>query len=229
MNMPDFCRWSAAVALVLVSFVQSALAKGGNEKGEGASTAATFFQTTNMWTVHLRFTPEAWKAMEPNPSENPAPPVNGPEGPNLLGHDGGKNGLSAARGIDFKYVHADLEVGTNQLMDVAVRLKGNSSYMQVGKARKYSFKVDLNEFVKGQKLGSLTKLNFHNNVADPSWMNEVLSYQLYRDAGVPAPRTAYAKVYVTVPGEHDRTYLGLYAMVEDVDRSFAWDHFGSKK
>ncbi|MDB6029894.1 MAG: hypothetical protein JWM16_232 [Verrucomicrobiales bacterium] len=228
MNMPENCRWSAAAALVLGLMIQNAAAKGGTDKAGNAFTAATYFQTTNVWTVHLRFTADAWKAMQPEDSGN-HPPMAGPEGPNLLGHNGGKNGLSAARGIEFKYVHADLELGTNRLKDVAVRLKGNSSFMQVGKARKYSFKVDLNEFVKGQKIGSLTKLNFHNNVADPSWMNEVLSYQLYRDAGVPAPKTAYAKVYVTVPGEHDRTYLGLYSMVEDVDRSFAWDHFGSKK
>ena len=47
-------------------------------------------------------------------------------------------------------------------------------------------------------------------------MNEVLSHRLFRDAGVPAARTAYAKVYVTVPGKHDRQYLGLYSLVEDV-------------
>ena len=30
-------------------------------------------------------------------------------------------------------------------------------------------------------------------------MNEVLAFRLYRDAGVPAPRTAYAQVYVSIP------------------------------
>jgi spore coat protein H len=137
--------------------------------------------------------------------------------------------IPSTKAEEPKYVHADLEMGTSRFKDVAVRLKGNISYSPTAKAQKPSFKVDLNEFVKGQKLGSLTKLNFHNNAADPSWMNEVLSYQLYRDAGVPAPRTAYAKIYVTVPGEHNRTYLGLYSMVEDVDKPFATEHFGSKK
>ena len=54
-------------------------------------------------------------------------------------------------------------------------------------------KIDLNEYVKGQKLAGITKLNLHSNVTDASWMNEVLSHRLYRDAGVPAPRTAYAR------------------------------------
>ncbi|HUR46852.1 MAG TPA: CotH kinase family protein [Candidatus Saccharimonadales bacterium] len=184
---------------------------------------AAVLQTTNVWVVHFRFTSEAWKTLQPET------PPQLPDDPHLRGANGTRNGFLPVSEIDFKYVRADLEVGTNQLQTVAVRLKGNSSFIQSEKSLKHSIKVDLNEFVKGQKFGTMTKLNFHNCVTDPSWMNEVLSYQLYRDAGVPAPRTAYAKVYVTVPGEHDRTYLGLYAMVEDVDRPFAAEHFGSKK
>jgi len=193
------------------------------------SGVASVLQTTNIWVVHFHFTSEAWKTLQPEPPVDGPLPARGPEGPQLTGGDGRRNGLSGAQGLDFKYVRADLEIGTNEMKTVAVRLKGNSSFMQSEKSLKHSIKVDLNEFVKGQKFGTMTKLNFHNSVADPSWMNEVLSYQLYRDAGVPAPRTAYAKVYVTVPGEHNRTYLGLYGMVEDVDRPFASDHFGSKK
>jgi hypothetical protein len=60
-------------------------------------------------------------------------------------------------------------------------------------------------------------------------MNEVLSHRLFRDAGVPAPRTAYARVYATVPGKYDRQYLGLYSLVEDVDKTFAEENFGVKK
>ena len=48
-------------------------------------------------------------------------------------------------------------------------------------------------------------------------MNEVLAYRLYRDAGVPAPRTSYVRVSITVPGLYDRAYTGLYILVENVD------------
>ena len=60
-------------------------------------------------------------------------------------------------------------------------------------------------------------------------MNEVLSHKLFRDAGVPAPRTAYARVDVSVPGKYQREYLGLYSLVENVDNRFARDRFGTKK
>ena len=39
-----------------------------------------------------------------------------------------------------------------------------------------------------------------------------------RAAGVPAPRTAYAEVTLTVPGKFDREYLGLYTVIEQVDK-----------
>jgi spore coat protein CotH len=58
-------------------------------------------------------------------------------------------------------------------------------------------------------------------------MNEVLSHRLFRDAGVPAAGTSYARVYVTVSGKLDRQYLGLYSVVENVDKTFARTHFGT--
>ncbi|RYD72737.1 MAG: hypothetical protein EOP84_22665, partial [Verrucomicrobiaceae bacterium] len=86
-----------------------------------------------------------------------------------------------------------------------------------------------NKYVKGQKLAGLTTLNLHSNTTDPALMNEVLAYRLYRDAGVPAPRTAYTRVFVTVPGKHKRQYLGLYTVVEDINKTFETAHFGTKK
>jgi hypothetical protein len=90
-------------------------------------------------------------------------------------------------------------------------------------------KLDLNQFVKGQKLAGMSQLNLHNSVRDPSGMNEAIAYRLFREGGVRAPRTAYAKVYVTVPGKHDRRYFGLYNLVEDVGSAFAEEHFATKK
>ena len=150
-------------------------------------------------------------------------------GPPLQASEGHRNGLAGASGIDFKYVHADLEFEGQMFRDVAVRYKGNGTFMESRGSLKRSLKIDLNKYVKGQKLAGQTKLNLHNNVTDASWMNEVLSYKLFRDAGVPAPRTAYAKVFVTVPGKYDKQYFGLYSLVEDVDSHFAKDRFGTKE
>jgi spore coat protein CotH len=155
-------------------------------------------------------------------------PGGGP-GPRLQSPEGKRNGMAGAMGLDFKYVHADLEFGTQVLKDVAVRYKGNNTFMEARNSYKRSFKIELNRYVKGQKLAGITKVNLHNNVTDPSWMNEVLSHRLFRDAGIPAPRTAFARLFITVPGKFERQYLGLYSLVEDIDSHFAAKWFGSKK
>ena len=114
---------------------------------------------------------------------------------------------------------------------MAVRYKGNGSYLRATRAGsdKISLKVDLNKYVKGQKLAGLTTINFQNNITDVGWMNEVLAYRLYRDAGALAPRTTYAQVYLTVEGQREKRYLGLYSVSENVDENFVEERFGTRK
>ena len=213
-----FRVWIMAVCLSLLAVSFSVRAVEATKKT--VLKTSELYQATNVWTVHFTFTSEEWKAMEPTQTGG-GWMQGGPGGMRLLGPEGGRNGLAAARGLEFEYVHADVEFGSHRFTNVAVRYKGNGTYMRSQNMMKRPLKADLNHFVKGQKLAGITKLNLHNNVADPSWMNESLSYRFYREAGVPAPRNAYAKVYLTVPGLHDHTYLGLYSLMEDVDSVFA--------
>lgn len=154
----------------------------------------------------------------------------GNRGPGMMlqGPEGKRNGLASAMGIDFTYVHADLEFEGRSFKNVGVRYKGNGTFLQSRGSLKRSLKVDLGKYDKHLRLGGVRVLNFHNCVTDASWMNEVLSYRLYRDAGLPAPRTAYARVYVTVPGKFDRKYFGLYSLVENVDKIFMERTFGTR-
>jgi spore coat protein CotH len=147
----------------------------------------------------------------------------------LLAPEGKRNGIGSAMGIEFEYVHADLEIEGRLLKDVGVRYKGNGTFMESRDSLKRSLKIQLDRYAKGQSLGDVTTLTLQNNVTDASLMNEVLAYRLYRDAGVPAPRTAYARVFLTVPGKHARKHLGLYSMSEAVDKRFAERHFGTKR
>ncbi|MBY0506079.1 MAG: CotH kinase family protein [Bryobacteraceae bacterium] len=161
--------------------------------------------------------------------EMPGP--GGPGGPGermLQAPKGKKNGLSGAMGIEFEYVHASLDFAGQPLADVAVRYKGNGTFMMSRGQLKKSMKIDVNRYTKDAEFAGVTTLNLHSNVTDTSWMNEVLSHRLYRDAKVPAPRTSYAKVYVTVDGKYDRKYLGLYSLVEDIDNHFIAHHYATK-
>jgi spore coat protein H len=219
------CFVAFLAALCLCSFQASAAKPDKN-----ALTTDQLYQLTNVWTAHFTFTIDQWHDMEPsvtgNGNGNPLKPGLG--GPNLTGPIGGRNGLAAARGIQFNYVQAELELANTKLSNIAVRYKGNGTYLRSQGSLKRSLKVDLNDTNKDQKLAGETKLNFHSNVSDPTWMIEPLSYRFYRDAGVPSPRTSYVKVYVTASELHRHRYLGLYSLVEDVDKHFLKANFGSK-
>lgn len=153
-----------------------------------------------------------------------------PTGEPGVAADGARNGMAGASGIDFPTVRATLTFDGAEFPNVNVRYKGNNTFMEAQNSLKRSLKIDLNDNgYEGRKLGGVTKFNLQNNITDASWMNEVLSYRLFRDAGVPAGRTSYARVFVTVPGVHDHRYFGLYSIVENVDNNFAKDRFGTKK
>lgn len=145
-------------------------------------------------------------------------------GPMLQGAEGKRNGLSSAAGIEFEYVHADLELDGRSITNIGIRYKGNGTFMESRMSIKRSMKLHLNEYTKGRKVDGISTLNLHNNVTDASWMNELLSHRLYLDAGIPASRGSYARVYVTVPGKYERQYLGLYSMVENPDTTFLVAH-----
>jgi hypothetical protein len=112
----------------------------------------------------------------------------------LLGPEGGRNGLMAAQGTNFDYVRADLEFGTIQFKDVGVRYKGNGTFWSSRDSLKRSFKVDFNQFVKGQKLAGVSTINLHNSMFDPTWMNEA------RSKARPSSRSSSGVRTRTVPG-----------------------------
>ena len=193
--------------------------------------AAEFFSPTKVWKAHLSMTAEAWAAMQPRGGVGGGGFGGFGGGPRFLGPEGGRNGVAARQGIEFDYVRATLQIDDWTFRDVAVRYKGNGSYLRATRAGsdKISLKVDLNKHVNGQRLAGLTTINFQNNITDVGWMNEVLAYRLYRDAGALAPRTAYAQMYVTVEGQPEPRYLGLYSISENVDENFFEERYGTRK
>jgi spore coat protein H len=217
-----------AVSVALLGPAPSAARQDVTPSNVSAIRAADFFTPAKVWTASLTMTADAWAAMQPRYGGAGG---GGGFGNRFLGPPGGRNGVAARQGIEFDYVHAVLEIGASTFRDVAVRYKGNGSFLRATRAGsdKISLKVDLNRYVKGQQLAGLTTLNFQNNITDSGWMNEVLAYRLYRDAGALAPRTTYAQVYLNVEGQREKRYLGLYSVSENVDENFAEDRFGTKK
>jgi RNA polymerase sigma factor (sigma-70 family) len=192
-------------------------------------SARDLYQTTNIWLAHLKFSREQWKALQPK-RIGALPNFLQPDDTALLRNPRAqRSGLAGVLGYDFHWTHADFEFGGVAFTNAAARLKGNGTWLGSLSGNKRAFKVDLNKFADGQKLGDVDEMAFNNLIADYSSLSDALAYEFFRDADVPAPRTAYAWLTVSAEGKWDRKPLGLYVMVEPVDAEFAAEHFDSKK
>jgi spore coat protein H len=82
-----------------------------------------------------------------------------------------------------------------------------------------SMKVKFDEYVDQQRFFGLKRLAFNAYRYDDSRMKEKLAYDLFRSAGIVAPRSAWAVLRVN--GQS----LGLFGMVEPVDGRFTAHRF----
>ena len=221
---------AAVLVLALAALTTSMGARPAPSQAPHAPSAASdaFFSATRLHTAHLTLSADQWAAMQPSGGSRFGGFGGGFGGNGFQGPEGARNGVAARAGVVFEYAHASLDLDGRTYRDVAVRYKGNGSYMQGSREGKISLKVDLNKFVPGQQVAGATTLNFQNNITDISWMNEVLAYRLYRDAGTLAPRSSYVKVYLTVAGQFARRYWGLYSISENVDLNFTEERFAVK-
>jgi spore coat protein H len=237
--------WEAI--LILMIGWPGGLSLGGDEAkapeagadGKSGSREDDFFGLTAVHDLHLEFSAEEWRAMEPaRPSGFPGffgPPGKAaekerdgdPAGWDPAGGDPagkkGKEGRDTHRsvfGMEFPWVRCSLTVDGSRYEDVGLRYKGNGSYLPSMGRLKRNLKVQLDRNRKDGRHRGIDTLNLNAGSMDPSKAREVLSYALFRAAGVPAPRTAFARVTITVPGKYDREYVGLYTVVEQVNRRF---------
>ena len=100
--------------------------------------------------------------------------------------------------------------GFSAYSGIGVRFRGNTSL----NAQKKSFKINVDKYVD-QNFYGLSELNLIGNQNDPSLLRAKLCWDFFRDAGVPACRTSYIRVYV------NETYMGVYLHVEQIDNRFA--------
>jgi spore coat protein CotH len=112
---------------------------------------------------------------------------------------------------------ASMTFDGKELDSIGVKLKSNFSY-SIPTSKK-PIKLDFNAFVKGQRFDSLTALNLSNEFPDHSMLRNTVAYKILREAGVVAPRTSFAKVWL------NEKYQGLYVLIEQVDKAFITDHF----
>ncbi|MCG8419133.1 MAG: CotH kinase family protein [Proteobacteria bacterium] len=116
-----------------------------------------------------------------------------------------------------EYVAGDVTISGEEVRGVGIRLKGTFSFRGLG--GKAAFKLKFNWTESGVRFFGLEGLTLNNMVQDRALVHEWLGYRVFRAAGVPAPRSGYARVFV------NQEPYGLYALVESVDDSFLARNF----
>ena len=110
-------------------------------------------------------------------------------------------------------VPATVREGDLVWTNVALHLKGAAGSFRPVDHRP-ALTLNFDEFVEEQRFHGLQKISLNNSVQDPTYINEKLSREIYRAAGIPVPRADYAMV------ELNGRSLGLYVLVEGWNKQF---------
>ncbi len=225
-------QFMLAVAMALACFAiflakPPALVSASTGSGDTRQKPADpgIFGLSTVLNLHIEVPAEEYQAMQPAPPAGfPGGPPPGPRPKRLPARKTERNLF----GLEFPWVRATVSAEGKTYKGVGLRYSGNASYMASAGGLKRSFLVDL-ESSGNADFHKLHALGLQSGALDPAKAREALAFALFREAGVPAPRTALAEVTLTVPGRYDKAFLGLYTLVEPVDRAFLKDRFHTDK
>lgn len=126
--------------------------------------------------------------------------------------------LDDAKATTEDYILAQSVTINGELFDsVGVKYKGNSTYRP--DQTKNPFHIELDTY-KDQEYKGYTDIKLSNVAKDPSFLREVLSYQVIRKY-MDAPLSNFANVSV------NGTLIGLYSNSESISKKFVKRRFGS--
>ena len=115
------------------------------------------------------------------------------------------------------YYPADMLWNGQTVRNVGIRSRGRGSR----NPHKPGLKIDFDRYQTNQKFLGLKSLVLDNLTQDPSGIHETVSMSFYARLGIPTPRETHVRLYVR--GE----YIGLYALVESVDKEFLARVYGT--
>jgi len=127
-----------------------------------------------------------------------------------------------------QFIPADMEFEGSNIGKIGIRYKGSDyslprCFFPNGDTTrgspnktcaKISYKLKFTQYDKEKRFYGLKKINLHAFTPDQTKMHEILSYELFRDMGINAPRVSYANVYI------NNNLIGLFLSVEEIDGRF---------
>jgi putative membrane-bound dehydrogenase-like protein len=186
------------------------------------------FGPTKVWVIHIDVPADEFAAMPPAPGGGFGPPPAQPPK-----KDEKKDAKKRATeknlfGTEFPWVEADVTVNGVTVKKAGLRYSGDITYFVSAQGVKRPLRIGFDRF-GGGKVEGLAGVQLQAMPLDLAKARQVVASEVFRAAGVPTPRTAFAEVTLTVPGRHDKAPLGLYTVVEELDSAFLASHFGSDK
>lgn len=126
--------------------------------------------------------------------------------------------------INEEYKSCNITINGEKFYNVGIRPKGNSSLSNLamsGETKRFSFKIDFDQYLDGQTYYGMESLVLNNIMSDKSYMKEYLSYELFDFMDIPSSDYAYSNIKI------NNEDWGLYLAVELVDESFIQRNFGT--
>ena len=114
------------------------------------------------------------------------------------------------------YYPADMKWREVVVPQVGLRSRGSGSR----NARKPGLKIDFARYLDQTAFG-LKSVVLANAIQDPSMLAQRIGLGMFARMGMPASRVVHARVFV------NRDYIGLYELIEPVDKTFLARAFGS--
>jgi spore coat protein CotH len=125
--------------------------------------------------------------------------------------------MESSKTYPADFVFTNRHIPADTVENIGMRLRGTTSRY----AYKKSFKLDFNEYEKGQKFHGLEKMNLKAVFTDPSVARARLYSDIARAYHLPCFRANHVQLYI------NDAYYGLYINVEHVDENFIKAHFGN--
>ena len=111
--------------------------------------------------------------------------------------------------LDDTYYPADMKWREVVVPQVGLRSRGSGSR----NPRKPGLKVDFGRYLDQTAFG-MKSLVLANAIQDPSMLAQRIGLGMFARMGMPAPRVVHARVFV------NRDYIGLYQLIEPIDKTF---------
>ena len=118
--------------------------------------------------------------------------------------------------LEDTYYRGDFQWRDLTVPIVGIRSRGSASR----NAHKPGLKIAFDQYIDGQQPFGLKSIVLANGIQDPSMLKQRLGLGMFARMGMPAPRVVHVRLFV------NDEYIGLYQLVEPIDKIFLARVFG---